>query len=289
LLLFLCVSICPATTIFPTTTVIGSDAEYEIYQANVTIVGTSVTVALYFDTGAVGTSNPPQLGAFTDPDIQGLSMVVGDLFFYNPNTVYDPSDTSNDPTGPNALLYAVPLDTAGRSFTPGAVYQLGPGDTETAETALNNPYGISYYYDVTVLMTSAANGGNPVAGGIETVVNDTAPGADPTEYVVTESFTATTAFMTSLEFDDQIGIMFSSADCGNDYIEGTATVSPAPTPEPAALSLVGLALLGLGILCRRRAWRADWECRPAWARGAGGERATRGRHDRAAGHRQSLR
>lgn len=61
------------------------------------------------------------------------------------------------------------------------------------------------------------------------------------------------AIPTSLFGDDWKGGNFITSHwamtCGNDFLETTA---PVPTPEPATIVLVGSALLGSGILGRRR-------------------------------------
>ena len=257
LLLFLCAVTCSATTLldpfnvcYTGSTVCGGDVignplNYDIQMATMTVAadsghtGDTVTVSLYFDSGAVtGSGSGMSLGSFSDA---GLSLIVGDLFFYSGDQVGDPSD----PTG---TLYAVPLDTVGRTFTAGALYQVTTD--ETASQALGNPTGVTYRPAETVLMTAGTlehtTGNSPVTVA-KTGDNGTTTGP---LYEVTVSFDTTSTSFMSLVKGGQIGILFSSADCANDVIEGTVPVTT--TPEPQSLALIAG---GLGMLIGVSAWR----------------------------------
>jgi hypothetical protein len=260
LALFICAVTCPATTLLDpfhlpqtgciyTTSppydggcdVIGSEMNYDIQMASVVISGNTATVSLYFNTGAEAlVGGQMVLGSFSDA---GDTLIVGDLFFYSPDAVMDPSDPKN--VIPSALQYAVPLE-GHNALTAGSLYQVGA--TETAQTALA---GSSNYYrrDETVLMTSGTLAGS----GAGVTVANYGDGTTSALYQVTVSFQTTDAFL-SLVQNGQIGILFSSADCANDVIQG-AVDTRAPEPQPLALIAGGLGLLlGVGAW-RRRATR----------------------------------
>jgi len=221
----------------PLCDVIGNEVNYDIQMASVAIVGTTATVSVYLNSGAV--YNPGgglALQMFSDA---GLSMIVGDIFFYNPDTVYDPSMASG-PTGPAALQYAVPLENHA-SLTAGSLYSVT--STETAYTAMS---GSSDYYrpQETVLTTA----GTLASAGSGVTVTNYGNGVTSALYEMTVSFQTTPGFL-SLVQNGQIGLVFSAADCANDVIQGAVDTS---APEPESLVLIAG---GLGLLLGVRAWR----------------------------------
>ena len=260
LLLFLCAVLCPATTLtdpfhqaqgctYSYTSpydggcdVIGNEANYDIQKVSLTITGTTATVQLYFNSGAATAGSP--LGSFTDA---GDTLIVGDLFFYNPNTPYDPSTPALAGSTAADLTYAVPLDTVSRSgLSAGALYSVSTSEEADSAVGPGHPVTSGSYYrqDETVLMT----GGTKVSNGTGVTVANFGNGTTSAAYVVTVSFQTTSAFLTAVENStDQIGILFSSADCANDVIQGTVTV-----PEPQSLALIAG---GLGMLIGVGAWR----------------------------------
>src|ERR1039457_7616582 len=109
-LLFLFAVMCPADTLMdpfhqdqstcsfsgsPLCDVVGDEPNYDIQMASLVITGGTATVSLYFNTAAVDPSvSPLALGSFSDA---GFSLIVGDLFFYSPDTVGDPSTSGATP------------------------------------------------------------------------------------------------------------------------------------------------------------------------------------------------
>jgi hypothetical protein len=226
--------------------VIGTPDLYDIQAASVTINSsdTLLTVMIYLDSGAVqqGSNNQLVLGPFND----GVWLIPGDIFFYNPNTVYDPSD----PATSAYLQYGIPLVKHG-SFAAGSLYNITGSPTgtsvETAQQALNNVAGY-YRLDEDVLMTGT---GTALTSGSVTVASNGGNGTTSALDVVTVTVPITTAFQ-SVVSNNQVGLLFSSADCGNAYIQGTVGTE-APEPSPALLILSGLGLAAAGCTWRKRA------------------------------------
>lgn len=225
---------------YTTCDVIGNELLYDIQAATVTTNGSTATVQIYMNSGAVQNVNGQlTLGSFSD---SGLTLIPGDIFFYNPNTVYDPSD----PNTTQYLQYGIALTNHG-SFTAGDLYSVGGGiSTETAQTALNNS---SDYYrrDETVLMTGS---GTPASSGTVRVANY-GNGTTNAEYLITVTVPNASGLL-GLESNGKIGLLFSSADCANDVIQGAVSVSATPEPGPAILMLSGLVLLVAGRRWRKR-------------------------------------
>ncbi|HUI57557.1 MAG TPA: PEP-CTERM sorting domain-containing protein [Bryobacteraceae bacterium] len=263
LTLVLGATICPASTLLDTFNqpqtncnysitppygvcdVIGEEMLFDIQMANVSINEGTATVTLYFNTGGVTTvHNQLTLGGFTTA---GDELMIGDLFFYNPNTVYDPAN----PSTAQYLRYGVPLQNHG-SFIAGNLYDIAGGiGTETAQQALND--NSDYYRRNEVVLMDGT--GSAAATGDGVRVASFGNGTSNALYAVTVSFPVTSDFM-SLVADSQIGILFSSADCGNDVIQGAALVSPTPEPPPAVLMLAGVGLLGVVLVWRKRTGKA---------------------------------
>jgi hypothetical protein len=230
-----------ATSPYSSCDVIGNEQLYDIQMASVTVGGGLLTVMIYVNAGAVQKDNNNQLvlGSFSD---SGLTLMPGDLLFYNPTTVYDPSD----PNTAAYLQYGIPLVDHG-SFVAGSLYGITGGTTvETAEQALNDS---SDYYrrDEAVLMTGSATA---LTSGSVSVANY-GDGTNSARYVITVTTPITSGFL-SLVLNGQIGLLFSSADCGNDVIQG-AVGTDAPEPSPVFLVLAGIGLLVAGCKWRKPA------------------------------------
>ena len=73
-------------------------------------------------------------------------------------------------------------------------------------------------------------------------------------YSATLEFPVSADFVASVIQNDQIGIAFASADCGNDIIEGTTEAAPEPGMFPL-LAAGTVMLAGSGMLRRKRAQR----------------------------------
>jgi hypothetical protein len=221
--------------------VIGNPLLYDIQMASVTVGGGMATVMIYLNSGAVQTvNNQLVLGSFSDA---GVNLIPGDLLFYNPTTVYDPSD----PNTTQYLQYGIALVNHG-AFVAGDLYNITGGATvETAQQALNDN---SDYYrrDEAVLMAGSAT---PLTTGSVSVASTGQNGISGAQYVITVTAPTTSGFL-SLLSDGVIGLLFSSADCGNDVIQGDVGTTSTPEPSPALLTLTGVGLLAAGGWWRKR-------------------------------------
>jgi hypothetical protein len=237
---------------YDTCDVVGDEMLYDIQKATVSISGGMLTVSIYTNTGAVPYGGPLTLGPFND---SGETLIPGDIFFYDPTTGYDP----NDPATIQNLQYGIALTDHG-SFTAGDLYSIS-GDiyTETAEMALDNGSDI-YRRDETVLM---AGSGSAESSGNVTVANY-GDGVTSAQYQITVTVPVTAGLL-DMESNGQIGLLFSSADCGNDVIQGVVDtgesssgaalsigVQSTPEPGPGVMMVTGLVLLAVGRQWRKR-------------------------------------
>jgi hypothetical protein len=86
-------------------------------------------------------------------------------------------------------------------------------------------------------------------------------GVTNAEYEISVTVPLTSGLL-NLESNGQIGLLFSSADCGNDVIQGvvdtgggTAVINAipeVPEPGPGVLILTGIVLLAIGRQWRKR-------------------------------------
>jgi hypothetical protein len=234
--------------------VMGTPANYDIEKIDITYNAAlqTATATIYMDSAAVISDGHGsyRLSGFSDA---GESLIPGDLFFYkgsdaiNANWVNDYSDIKTA----QYLKYGVPLVNHG-GFTAGALYGIDGADTlvESAAAALNGGGSSLFRRSLPVEMIRSAGSTGPVSVGSGTIA--VAPGAGGTHanWVVTASFNAPDSFIKLL--DGGYGILFSSANCGNDYIQGYIQ---APVPEPQSLIMVaaGAGLLALARFARRKA------------------------------------
>ena len=226
---------------YSTCDVIGNEMLYDIQKAAVSFSDGTATVSIYTNTGAVPYgATSLSLGAFHDA---GDTLIPGDIFFY------DPATSQN-------LQYGIALTDHG-SFTAGDLYDISGGIyTETAQVALQE--GSDFYrWDEPVLMTGS---GTPASSGNVTV-SQVGNGVTSAEYEITVTVPLTSGLI-DLRSNGQIGLLFSSADCGNDVIQGvvdtgyesasTAAIPKVPEPGPGVLILTGIVLLAVGKQWRKR-------------------------------------
>jgi hypothetical protein len=249
--------------------VIGADNLFDIQKASVTVDSNNLaTVTLYSNLGGVSGST---LNGYTDGSIK---LLAGDLFFYSAASItattavgnfVDPkvTDFANPTTNIEPYLtYAVPL-VSHDNLTVGDLYKVASGSIETASQALatNNTassLGNSVYRNnLPTLFTAGTNQDQGKTQYSETVTstgdNGTNTGTNPGAlYAVTLKFWVPSSFTALESSTGSIGILWSSADCGNDFIQGTTT----PEPSSFALLLGGAMLIAGSVFARRSAARS---------------------------------
>jgi hypothetical protein len=266
LFFLLSAAICSAGTITdvfgPNTTgdVIGPHIDFDIQQASVTMAGGWTTVTIKTDYGTTETTSN---GLKLDPQNAAVTVIPGDIFFFDASTVTDFSDPSAIQSD---LKYGVALTNYNSLtpsenhslFTPGALYQIDGVNVglATAQQALNNPSGVTYRPTAPVLLTDLS--GQATAADISSrpvTVTQTGDGTTAGMYTVTVAFqTSSSGNFMNLVHNNQIGLLFSSADCGNDFIEGSVNTA---APEPASFALLGggaLLIAGSALSRRCRTW-----------------------------------
>jgi hypothetical protein len=177
-----------------------------------------LSIEIYFNYG--GYNNTTQA---LDPFSIGYPfehLSVGDLLFYS---------------GSN--IWAVALN-AHDGFVAGNLYQVT--GTQTAKHVLGFDSDSTFDADYRPTQAVWGDGAGKQLIGAGTVTSSLI-GSGP-EVLSTVTFTTDLAFQSAL---DSASFSFASATCGNDVITGA-------TPEPAALTLIGGGLLGLGFLQRRK-------------------------------------
>src|SRR5450755_2893009 len=128
--------------------VIGDPLLFDIQSATFSTNNGFATLAIYLNSGAVqNVNNQLTLGSFSD---SGLTLIPGDAFFYNPNSVYDPTN----PNTVQNLKYGFAFTNHG-GFLAGDLYSIaGNVSVETAQQALNDNTDF-YRRNEAVLMTGS--------------------------------------------------------------------------------------------------------------------------------------
>jgi hypothetical protein len=242
--------------------VFGDEMKFDIQSATVTVAGGVGTVTLYSNLG--GVTSP--LANFT---VGNTTLKPGDLFLYDPSdngTISNFVNNKSTGTGmdfasgsigtiESDLTYAIPL-VSHNSLTAGDLYAVNPGNIDTAQQYLapQNPNG-SYRNNLPTMIdggtqlpaTTGINGVTVTSTGDNGTNTGTNPGA---LYAITVKFaipSGSPAWLSS----SNIGILWSSADCGNDFIQGAV-----PEPSSFALLLGGAMLIAGSVFARRSAARS---------------------------------
>ncbi len=221
--------------------VIGAASNFNIHGIDLSLSGTSLTVDIFTnfagkaDDGLFGSSSGPDLTNTTLSGSRGIG--YGDLFLasaWNPFGTA-PYLSDNHSTG-TLWEYGLALDDRW-SATGGTatLYSLG-NLTNDANAHLSDDF----------------MSGGTFRNGQEIAVDT---GADGVSSITTGSWSVQSGYIRMifdiggtdlLEESTEIALHWAMT-CGNDTIEGSWDV-----PEPSALSLMGLSLLGIGLISRRR-------------------------------------
>jgi hypothetical protein len=229
---------------YGTCDVIGSKLNYDIQSASLTVGANGfTTITLYTNYGGVSGST---LGTIQDA---GVTLIPGDLFFYDPADSQSIANFLTNYQGSisSDLLYAVPL-VSHDGLTAGDLYQVSSSQVETAAAALVNPN--AYYRP---LLPVDVTGGTFLSNGTVSVTSTGGNGTSAAQYAITLTFaTPTSSAFTNWVNSGQIGILWSSADCGNDYIQGDISTG-VPEPSSFLLMLSGVALVAISSVARQSA------------------------------------
>jgi hypothetical protein len=224
--------------------VIGSSSYYDISKMDVTVSGSSMTVAIYstfFD-------------KIDSDTIKNDKTNMGDLFIstsgWNPNTAKPNYAADSMSTTSTVWDYAVALDHHGQTSSDGYttngtvyLYKILGGYNEIIESNLNglNPSEWVYRDDQMVQFMPGSGNSSLVAGSWALM---DISGSEYDLLTMTFDISALLAQRTS----DEWGFHWTMT-CANDVIEGQA---PIPNPEPSTLLLTGLGIFGALFLRRSR-------------------------------------
>ncbi len=205
--------------------VIGSEAQFDIQKAEVSVSQAWIDVTLYTNYGG-----GPTLGSFV---VGSLTLHPGDLFFY-------------DPANPFSYRYGAPLVDHG-GMTAGNLYAVAAPPL----TAFGLLQSVGDYYRPPQQVWLAP--GSPLAStgtGVEVI--DRGLSDIQAQYAISINIpTPATAFWQNVLSSGQVGIEFASAICANDVLAGVA-VTGIPEPDPITLFGIGLAFVaGAGVWRRR--------------------------------------
>jgi hypothetical protein len=234
--------------------VVGTPADYDIQSASLTMNGTKATLNLIFSYGASAAAHgAATLAPFTDA---GVTLNVGDVLFY-------------DPSDPNANYLARGIDaypaykyglalTSHDGVTAGDLYKIGNGvTTQISEDILKRP-DLLYRFLQPVWLAATA-GVTPTSAG-SLAVNEYRGSAN--FYTSDEPLLSVTAVFETpaigFLYNNQVGMTFSAATCGNDVIDGVFQFGPqgdvtnTPEPPPGVLLGAGICLIAAAGFARRR-------------------------------------
>jgi len=224
------------TSPFSNCDVIGSESLFDIQKISVTVSPSYINATVFFNFGGGSSLSSFNVGSAT--------LNVGDLFFYDPSS---PQTSHYDSllTYPE-YAFGVPMVNHD-GLTAGNLYQVANFDSlQTADSILNLS-GQDYRRTQPVWMTS----GEPLAstGNGVSVTTTGADGVTGALYAASVKIPTTTAFLNLIK-NNQIGIGFESATCGNDVLTGLIAVT-APEPSCMPLMAAGFGLMGLGLWRRK--------------------------------------
>ena len=210
---------------------------YDISGMEASLSGSQLTVTIY-------TNFAGNAGLEKQWTTNGTGIGYGDLFLstgWTPNgaSPYNTDDAANGNHWTYAFSLDDPLNNKGGS---GAVYALGAGnaDNHNPDVLLSNHFincgGSCIYRDGQAVAVN-----KPLA----TATNDTGT------WTVGDGFLNFSFDTAGLDLNPSSFGFHWTMYCGNDVIEGLDPVT-VPEPKPAGIFLLGIGLIGLGVVRRRK-------------------------------------
>ena len=215
---------------------------YDVDGMDASLSGTRLTVTIY-------TNFAGNAGVESQWTKNNTGIGYGDLFLstgWNPNGsgTYDSDNAANGNHWTYAFSLDDPLNNAGGH---GTIYALGAGNA-----ANHNP-------DVLLSNDFIDCGGSCIyRDGQAVAVNKSrATATDNTgSWTVGDGFLSFSFDTAGLNLDPNSFGFDWTMYCGNDVIQGLADPTVVPEPAPAGIFVLGIGLIGLGVLRKRKAAQA---------------------------------
>lgn len=216
---------------------------FDVDSLDATLAGNQLTVVIYTDFAGHAGISPSSTAHRT-----GIG--YGDLFLstgWNPkgSGFHDSDNASNGNHWTYAFSLDNPTDNSGGN---GTVYALGAGthsnhnpDVLRSDHFIDCGYGCTYRNGQAVAVDTHK----------ATATNDTGT------WTVGDGFLSFSFDIAGLDLDpDNLGLHWTMY-CGNDVIEGLTAATAVPEPKPLGFFFVGLGLIGLAVVRRRRTHQAN--------------------------------
>lgn len=221
--------------------VIGAASNFNIHGIDLSLSGSSLTVDIF--TNFAGKADN---GLFASYTAGNTGIGYGDLFLASAWNPFGPAPYMDDDHATGTLWeYGLALDNRWSDSGGSATLYALNGATNDDNALLSDDFmtGATYRNGQEIAVDTGADGVSSVSTTGSWSVNVTDDGNQFNDYIRMVFDIGGTDL---LEGSTEIALHWAMT-CGNDTIEGSWDV-----PEPSALSLMGLSLLGIGLISRRR-------------------------------------